>query len=244
MIAKSSLGASIMGLLMLLPLTALVNGKQEFSAEEEEMDGVTKMVDAGFNPLAELGRERRRQMQIRQALKGALQQTEPANDSLAALLEACADYLVVSMGRLDLTDMNIHNLLRERVPRDNAEVHGGLQLLGERQEKARAATATLAEALRAYRDGDRANFIAFDRAIRQYHRTVSDLMTPRKNPYQKYTDELFSGDDWTHIAAANDQTIAAEHRLFDAVTAAAPNDLKPESFSGTHGMQRPPISNR
>ena len=202
------------------------------------------MVDADFNPLAELGRERRRQMQVRQALKGALEQTEPGNDSLAALLEACADYMVVSMGRLDLTDMNIHDLLRERVPRDNAQVHEGLELLGERQEKARAATAVLEEALGSYRGSGRAEFTAFDRAIRHYHRIVSDMMTPRKNPYQQYTDELFSRDDWAHIAAANDETIATEHRLFDAVTAAAPDDLKPEAFSGTHGMQRPHISNR
>ena len=197
------------------------------------------MVDADFNPLAELGRERRRQMQVRQALNAALEQTGPGDDSHAPLLEACAGYMVVSMGRLDLTDMNIHDLLRERVPRDNAQVHEGLELLGERQEKARAATAVLEEALRAYRDSGRAEFMTFDQAIRHYRRIVSDLMTPRKNPYQKYTDELFSSDDWAHIAAANDETIATEQRLFYAVSAAAPDALKPEAFSGTHGMQRP-----
>ena len=202
------------------------------------------MIDADFNPLAELGRERRRQMQVRQSLQGALEQSAREDDRLAQLLEACADYMVVSMGRLDLTDMNIHDLLRERVPPDNAQVREGLEILGDRQERARAATAVLAEALRAYRGGNRANFAAFDQAIRHFYRIVSEMMAPRKNPYAKYTDELFSSDDWAHIAQANEETIATEHRLFDALSAAAPDDLKPESFSGRHGMQQPQISNR
>lgn len=194
-------------------------------------------MDGDFNPLAELGRERRRQVQVRQALKGALEEAEPGDDSLAAMLEACADYLVNSMGRLDLTDMNIHNLLKERVPQDNAEVHAALETLSNRQATARAETAALEKALKDYRQSGRADFAAFDGALRNYHGIVSELMTPRKNPFSTYTDELFTFADWTNIAAASAETVAAEDRLFDAVTAAAPDDLKPDSFSGTHGMR-------
>ena len=239
---KLLFGVLIACQLVLLPVAAFATEDEEFAANET--DEVKAIVDAEFNSLTELGRERRRQMQVRQSLQGALEQSARGDGSLAALLEACADYMVVSMSRLDLTDMNIHDLLRERVSRNNAQVHEGLELLGERQEAARAATAVLAEALNAYRDGDRADFAGFDQAIRHYRRIVSDMMTPRKNPYSKYTDELFSGDDWTHIAAANDETIATEHRLFDAVATAAPDSLKPESFSGTHGMQPPPTPNK
>ena len=194
-------------------------------------------MDGDFNPLAELGRERRRQVQVRQALEGALEQAEPGDDSLAAMLEACAGYLVNSMGRLDLTDMNIHNLLEERVPTDNAEVHEALETLSNRQATARAETAVLEEALDAYRQGGRADFAAFDQAVRNYHAIVSELMTPRKNPFSDYTDKLFTFADWTDIAAAGPETVAAEDRLYDAVTAAAPDGLKPDSFSGTHGMR-------
>ena len=195
------------------------------------------IVNADFNPLAELGRERRRQVQVRQALKGALEQTESGDDSLAAMLEACADYLVNSMGRLDLTDMNIHDLLKERVPQDNAEVHEALETLSSRQATARAETAVLAEALKDYRQGGRADFAAFDQALRRYHGIVSELMTPRKNPFSPYTDKLFTFADWANIADASTETVAAEDRLFDAVTAAAPDSLKPDTFSGTHGMR-------
>lgn len=195
------------------------------------------MSDSEFNPLAELGRERRRQMQVRQSLKGALESTAPGDDSHAALIEACAAYMIISMGRLDLTDMNIHDLLRERVPRDETEAHDGLDVLGERQEKARAEIAKLEAALKTYRDGGKADFATFDAAVRHNHEVMSAMMTPRKNPYQKYTSELFSMDDWAAIAQANDDTVATEHRLFDAVTAAAPDELKPDSFSGTHGMK-------
>lgn len=194
-------------------------------------------MNAEFNPLAELGRERRRQVQVRQSLKGALEQAEPGDDALAALLEACADYLVNSMGRLDLTDMNIHDLLKERVPTDNAEVHEALQTLANRQERARAENARLAGELDAYRQADRVDFAVLDEALRHYHAVMSDLMTPRKNPFSDYTDVLFTLDDWTNIAEVSAETIAAEDRLFDAVTAAAPDSLKPDSFSGTHGMR-------
>ena len=195
------------------------------------------MADTDFNPLAELGRERRRQVQVRQTLKGALEQTEAGDASLAAMLEACADYLVNSMGRLDLTDMNIHDLLKARVPQDNAEVHEALGALSARQDKARAETAVLAAALEHYRQGGRADFATFDRALRNYHGIVSELMTPRKNPFSEHTDKLFTMRDWTNIAEASAETVAAEDRLYAAVTAAAPEHLKPDSFSGTHGMQ-------
>ena len=194
-------------------------------------------MNADFNPLAELGRERRRQVQVRQALKGALEQAQPGDDTLAPMLEACADYLVNSMGRLDLTDMNIHDLLKERVPQDNDEVHEALHTLSNRQATARAETAVLEEALDAYRRGGRADFAAFDRALRYYHAVVSELMTPRKNPFSPYTDKLFTFNDWTNIAEASTETMATEDCLFDAVTAAAPDSLKPDSFSGTHGMR-------
>jgi len=200
------------------------------------------IVNTGFNPLAELGRERRRQVQVRQSLKGALEQAQPGDDALAPMLEACADYLVNSMGRLDLTDMNIHDLLAARVPQDNAEVHEALETLSIRQAKARAETAVLAEALDAYRQGGRADFATFDRALRNYHRIVSELMTPRKNPFSPYTDKLFTFADWTNIAEASTDTVAAEDRLFDEVSAAAPDALKPDAFSGTHGIQRPDAS--
>lgn len=194
-------------------------------------------MNAVFNPLAELGRERRRQVQVRQALKGALEQAEPGDDTLAPMLEACADYLVNSMGRLDLTDMNIHDLLKERVPQDNAEVHQALETLSNRQATARAETSLLEEALETYRKDGRTDFAAFDRALRRYHSIVSELMTPRKNPFSPYTDKLFTFDDWTNIAEASADTVADEDRLFDEITATAPDSLKPDSFSGTHGMR-------
>ena len=176
-------------------------------------------------------------MQIRQTIKGALENTPPGDESIAALSEACAEYIIVSMGRLDLTDMNIHDLLRERVSRDVTEVHDGLDVLGERQEKARAEIATLAAALDTYKSGGRNDFATFDAAMRHNHDVMTAMMSPRKNPYQKYTDELFTLEDWADIAEADDDTIATEHTLFDAVTAAAPDNLKPDSFSGTHGIK-------
>ena len=61
--------------------------------------------------------------------------------------------------------------------------------------EARAETAVLEEALKAYRQGGRADFSAFDRALRQYHGIVAELMTPRKNPFSPCTDKLFTFAD-------------------------------------------------
>ena len=174
-------------------------------------------MDADFNPLAELGRERRRQMQIRQALKGGLELVKPGDNSLAALLEACADYMVISMGRLHLTDMGILHLLPDRVPRDNGEVHDGLDGLDERQKKARTEIAALGAALDDYGNGGRKDFAVFEAAVRHNHDVMTAMVTPRKNPYGKYTDELFSRDAWMDIAQASDETMATEARLFEAV---------------------------
>lgn len=189
------------------------------------------------HPRAEIGRERRRSMQVRQTLIAALEAGSPGDTTHASLLEAAAEYMVTAMTRLDDQDMGILVRLKARIPKDHDEAHQGLVALDERQAKARHQTKALRDAIAAYRDGGRADFGPFDSAVRHYHEVMTSMMTPRKNPYEPYTNSLFDDDDWTDIAGVTDDSTATEAAQFDAVKAAAPEAMDPEGFSGTHGMK-------
>lgn len=193
------------------------------------------------HPRAEIGFERRRQMQVRQSMIAALDASPPGDPTHAALLEAAIDYMITSMTRLDLQDMAILVRLKTRIPKDHADAHQGLVDLEARQAKARTATKRMANALAAYREnsenGAGSNFAAFDRALRHYHNVMQSMMTPRKNPYEPYTNTLFTDEDWTAIAGTTPASLAAEKKLFEAVKATAPEGFDPESFSGTHGLK-------
>lgn len=189
------------------------------------------------HPRAEIGFERRRQMQVRQSMIAALDASTPGDAGHAALLEAAIDYMITSMTRLDLQDMAILVRLKTRIPKDHADAHQGLVDLEARQAKARTVTKTMADALAVYRDNARSDFAAFETALRQYHEVMQSMMTPRKNPYEAYTNTLFTDEDWTAIAGTTPESLATEKALFAAVKAAAPEGFDPESFSGTHGLK-------
>jgi len=178
-------------------------------------------------------------MQVRHALGSVLETTLPADPDHAAFLEACADYMVTSMDRLDLTDMAILHLLQERVANELVEVHEDLTSLADRQARARDENKALKEALEEYRGAGHKNFPAFDTALRHYNHVIRSMMAPRKNPFSKHTDELFTMDDWTDIAQVTDYTIATEEAQFEEVANNLPKSLTLDDFFATHGMQRP-----
>lgn len=189
------------------------------------------------HPRAEIGFERRRQMQVRQSLIAALEASTPGQSSHAALLEAAIEYMVTSLTRLDAQDIAILVRLKTRIPKDHTDAHQGLVDLEARQARARSETKTMAEALQGYRDSSRERFAAFDTAVRHFHGEMQAMMTPRKNPYEPYTNTLFTDEDWTAIAGTTGESLTLEEQHFEAVKAAAPDGMDPESFSGTHGLK-------
>ena len=189
------------------------------------------------HPRAEIGFERRRQMQVRQSLIAALDASAPGDPTCATLLEAAVDYMITSMTRLDVQDMAILVRLKTRIPKDHADAHQGLVDLEARQAKARTEIKTMADALHGYRESRRETFAAFDTALRHFHAEMQAMMTPRKNPYEPYTNTLFTDDDWTAIAGTTEDSLATERDQYAAVKAAAPEGMDPEGFSGTHGLK-------
>jgi len=183
-------------------------------------------------PRAEIARERRRQMQVRKAFEAGL--ATPSWDGRAAFCLACADYLKWSMDRLHDQDQIIHDLLSERIPAAEKDAHERLAVLNGRQQKSRELMATFMRAAEALRSAGRSGLAAFESAARQFTDTFKTLLQPRKNPFFKHTDVLFTDADWERIAGVTTASIAEEQELFGAVQKTAPAGIDPDKFPAEH----------
>jgi hypothetical protein len=187
------------------------------------------------NPRADIGHERRRQIQVRKALETALSRTERAgHHDLAAFYLACGDYLVWSMDRLHDQDQLIHDLLRERLPASEQEARKALAGLGIRQQQSRELVRVFRNAVERLRCQGRQGVRVFETAARRFTKTFSALLAPRRNPFEKHTDRLFKPRDWVAIAWVSDGSRRSEHALFAAVQVYAPEGIDPAGFPAEH----------
>jgi hypothetical protein len=182
-------------------------------------------------PRAAIGYERRRQVQIRAAFEAGLALRDRSDRELTGFFLACAAYIVFSMDRLHFQDQVIHDLLKERVSSQDEDAHRRLDELSERQEKSRALVENFHRAAETLTQTGADGIGLFENAATDFVGAFATLMAPRRNPFEKYTDELFSDDDWHLIAAVTDESGSVERELFDAVKANAPGDIDPETIS-------------
>jgi hypothetical protein len=182
-------------------------------------------------PRSAIGYERRRQVQIRVAFEAGLARRDREGFKSTGFFLACAAYLVVSMDRLHFQDQVIHDLLKERISSEEVEVHRKLSELNDRQEKSRELVDEFHLAAEALTETGPAGRRAFERVANEFVSAFSSLMAARKNPFEQYTAELFTDDDWTVIAAVTDESRAVESELFAAVKANAPVDIDPDTIS-------------
>lgn len=185
-------------------------------------------------PRAEIARERRRQMQVRQAFDAGLALTPRPDHNLADFYLACADYIGWSMDRLHAQDQIIHDLLKARIPAPDRDAHERLDALNERQNKSRVLVETFRKGAAALRKAGSAGLAAFERAGREFSETFKGLLAPRKNPFFRYTDELFTDADWVRIAGVTEASLAGEERLFQAVQQTAPPGIDPAQYKAEH----------
>jgi hypothetical protein len=188
-----------------------------------------------MNPRAEIGRERRRQIQVRKAFEAGLALHEQDAAELATFYLACGDYILWSMARLHDQDQKIHDLLKQRLEPGQVEVREQLATLDERQDKSRAFTAEFGSGVELLQRRGAVGCAEFETAARSFVELFTSLMAPRKNPFQEHTDRLFSEDDWIDIAGVTDKSLAAERELFDSVESTAPASIDPEEFTAAHG---------
>lgn len=187
------------------------------------------------DPRADIGHERRRQIQVRKALEAVLSRAERAGyHGLAEFYLACGDYLVWSMDRLHDQDQLIHDLLRERLPASEREASKALAGLGSRQQQSRELVRVFRNAVERLRCQGRRGVHAFETAARRFTKTFTELLAPRRNPFEKHTDRLFKARDWVAIAWVSDDSRRAEQVRFTAVQLYAPEGIDPAGFPAEH----------
>jgi hypothetical protein len=188
-----------------------------------------------LTPRAEIARERRRQMQVRQAFGAGLEPgAEWQGRSPADFHLACADYLLFSMDRLHEQDQRIHDLLKARIPAAERDAHERLDVLDRRQTRSRELLAGLRRAAQALRGSGGRAIAAFEGEAREFIGAFGTLLQPRKNPFFRHTDQLFTDADWASIAGVTPQSLAEEDRLFAGVRRSAPAGADPDTFTAGH----------
>lgn len=187
-----------------------------------------------MNPRAEIGRERRRMIQVRKAFETCLaQRDDDAHDPTDFYL-ACGDYIVWTMARLHDQDQRIHDLLKERLDPGLTDVHEQLAGLNDRQAKSRAFTAEFQQAVTALRNVGPSGRSEFETAAQAFVDLFTTLMAPRKNPFQEHTDVLFTDSDWIDIAGVSNESLAEEQELYELVEATAPAGIDPKNYTAGH----------
>lgn len=182
-----------------------------------------------MNPRAQIGIERRNQIQVRKAFEGGLALDDSA--SLRDFYLTCGDYMVFTMARLHDQDQWIHDLVKQRVA-DDDPVHEQLAALDTRQDLSRAATDKFERALEIYRGGG--SDAGFEDAANAFVGIFGTMLLARKNPFEPYTNKLFSEQDWIKVVGATDEALAKEKDLYQRVQSLAPDGLNPAGFTAEH----------
>ena len=179
---------------------------------------------------AAIGRERRRMIQIRSAFEAGVERATSAGSDLTEFYLACAAYIVCSMDRLHFQDQVIHDLLAERIPGDDTEAHRRLAVLDERQNNSRALVEEFQFATDALRTAGRPGCEIFQAAAKHFIDTFNSTMEARRNPFESYTNQLFSDADWVDVAASSEAADEMEANLYNAVRRSAPDGIDPETM--------------
>jgi len=186
------------------------------------------------SPRREIARERIRMMQVRTVFERVVADAEPADARLVDFYLACARYMVFAMDRLHDQDQAIHDLLAERIPHSDVEAHERLAELQQRQGLSRRLMDRCRDATEALAAAGKTGVESFAEFAREFAGSFKSLMAPRKNPFRRYTDELFGDADWMMIAAVSDESLATEEKLFVAVRRAAPAGNDPDQVTVRH----------
>ena len=186
------------------------------------------------NPRAEIARERRRQVQVRKAFEAALARKDSEDPEFTDFYLACAEYIVFSMDRLHDQDQVIHDLLKERIPATDTDAHQRLAVLNERQGKSRALMKTFRQGMERLKQAGQAGIQIFTDGAKKFVENFTALLAPKKNPFHKHTDELFTDSDWIVIAGVTDDSLAREEALFIAVQKSAPGGIDPDQMTVEH----------
>ena len=168
--------------------------------------------------------ERSRLKQVRQALTAAAAQPAASTEDRSAFYIAIGDYFEASMDRLHEQDIRMGDLLRAKADMTQPD---NLQALAELDERLAGNQHHLKNMLAA-RDQLRASGAAaqsdFESAGGAYARYIVENMGHHPGTTNMARD-LFTADDWEHMAFASDEAQANEKDLHGQVFACVPAGL-------------------
>jgi len=117
---------------------------------------------------------------------------------------------------------------------EDAGAHERLDALQERQGKSRRLMDSFRHNMEALRQAGHDGLDAFEEAARRFVAKFTGLLAPRKNPFHKHTDELFTDDDWVVIAGVTEDSLGREAQVYLAVQRTAPAGIDPEQMTVEH----------
>ncbi len=179
-----------------------------------------------MHPAGRVGIERQRQIQVRKAFTEGLERGDAGID----FYTHCGDYMVFSMDRLHWQDQVIHDILEVRVPPSETEMHEALDKLHARQGKSRANTEKFRGAVDELKRAGADGRAAFETEAKEFLHMFGTLLQSRKNPFYKYTDELFTVADWERVVDATPQALVRENELYTLVQKTAPDGIDPAFY--------------
>ncbi|MCK6370162.1 MAG: hypothetical protein L6Q83_02350 [Gammaproteobacteria bacterium] len=187
-----------------------------------------------LTPRQEIARERRRQMQVRRALAAGLREQPVEPERAAGFFLACVDHLRFCMDRLQRQDGMIHALLRDRIPAGDRDAHARLAAVDEQLGRSRMIMDDLGRAADALQKAGQSGVGDFVMRARTLDTAFTALARSARNPMFDYTSRLLSDVDWERVAGVDDEAVAEEERLFEAVRRYAPPGADPASMADGH----------
>lgn len=162
---------------------------------------------------------------VRQHMAAGIEQQATGDEAFVPFYIAAADYIDAAMARLDVQDVRMGDMIREKADTSDASVK---QALAELEERLSGARRHLTQFLAA-RDELRSQGA---RALKQFEReakTYSDFISTNMGHHGATTElsaKLFDTSDWEYMAAITDEEMRREQELYARVESSLPDSLQ------------------
>lgn len=180
---------------------------------------------------AQVSTERSHMAAVKNACRAALESADRGMIGAEALRDfcaACADYLVLSVGRFNAQDAAHCEVLRPRLGADDAADRRTLEDLEHTLALSREALARLEATLRAYRQGS-ASAPQLVAACREYVRFFDGVLARRRHAIAHLYDRHYGVAEWRRVSFVDADSILAERSRFATVQGALPPGIALES---------------
>ncbi|MDP6616713.1 MAG: hypothetical protein QF790_06065 [Gammaproteobacteria bacterium] len=168
--------------------------------------------------------ERRRLRQVRQALTQATTQTSEGHADWAPFYIAIADYFEAAMARLHAQDIRMGEMLRDKADMGEPDNQHAMAELEERLSGNQQHLKQMLAARDELNADAQAGLQSFESAGKAY----ADYIVANMGHHPGSTNmaqELFSSDDWAHMADVSEADQVREEHLFERVFASVPASL-------------------